>query len=133
MKAKRIIVSGLVIISCLVMVSSFVSKHKFNTINSPKVAWSIIAVNSTSKKYITIKDNSRSLQETGDNGRISISRVIIATPQNSYNIFMEYLAANGYTLLENETNGSILCIEKSGQKEHVEFKVNGYYSLWSWI
>ena len=60
------------------------------------------------------------------------NRIVIAAPDNSYQIMAEALEAEGYVIHEDDQMGSLHHISKDGKSEYLHFRVNGYYSLWKW-
>ena len=132
MKIKKKFIVIIPILCVLVVGLSILSEQKFGTINFPYVASAIIKVNITDKKLVIVKNKEQILQQNSDNSFASPTKVIIATPQKSYDVFMDYIKKEGYIIIDDETFGSVVTIEKSGQKQKVEFKVNSYYSIWLW-
>ncbi len=59
-------------------------------------------------------------------------RVVIARPERFQAAFEAYVAAEGYTYLEEERLGKLHYIEKEGEKELVRLHGNRFYSIWSW-
>ena len=61
------------------------------------------------------------------------NRIVVATPDNSYQNMVQILQAEGYVVHEEERMGSMIAISKNGGQEQVLFSVNGNYSLWKWM
>lgn len=59
-------------------------------------------------------------------------KVVLAQPDNGWDLFLEAMKKDGYSYLEDERLGSMCVFEKGGVKENVSFDVNGYYSKWQW-
>ena len=105
----------IVIILCVCIV---VSATKFRTINFPKVIGAIVSISNGKTDYVELK--------TGPN------KIVIASPENTMNVFEEYIAENGYSVLEDEQLGSLFVIARGEKREYVFISINKYYSLWQW-
>lgn len=119
-RKKRMILAACTIFIVLVLcVSMIVSVSKFGTVNFPKVIQALQAISNGESNYVEIKD--------------SPSRIVLASPERSMEVFKAYLNENGYVIVEDEQLGAVFVIAKGEEREKVVFSVNGYYSLWRWI
>ncbi|MDE6020732.1 MAG: zf-HC2 domain-containing protein [Ruminococcus sp.] len=114
---RRIAIFSAVLAVFLVFTASFASYVKFSTPNFFASGRGLMQIMASDTPYVEIQ---------------SSPRVIIAQPQNSWDLFLEFVESEGYTFLDEEQMGANCVIEKDGKKEHVWFSVNGYYSKWSW-
>lgn len=110
---KEIIIGGIAVI--LIIASCFVSYDKFGTFNPIK------GVVGFSKIVIFDEDYA----EVGDS-----PRVILTSPGNSREIFMEIIEGEGYEYVEQ--TGSVHIIEKDGKTEAVSSNINKHIGRWSW-
>lgn len=106
------------IILSFVVYFTIVSGIKFGVVNPIASGIGVIQIIAFNTKYVEIQ---------------SSPRVIIAKPNNSWQLFIKTIKSEGYTYLENEQMGSICTIRKGGVKEAVIFSTNEYYSKWSWV
>lgn len=113
----RIAIVSVVLAVFLMLTASFASYINFNTPNFFASGIGLIQIMASDTPYVEIQ---------------SSPRVIIAQPQNSWDLFLEFVESEGYTFLGEEQMSANCVIEKDGKKEHVWFSVNGYYSKWSW-
>lgn len=116
-KKKRLITVITIVLALLIALSSFISIYKFNVRNPFKTGIGLIQILMTDKEYVELQ---------------SSPKVIIAQPDDSFEVFLNYVSKEGYTYLEDERMGAMHVIEKDGIKENVIFKVNKYYSKWAW-
>ena len=80
----------IVIVVCAVFTLSVLSMGalsfvKFGTINFPKTVIAFVSISSGDAEYVEIKS--------------APNKIIMATPNNSMQVFEEYLTDNGYTFL----------------------------------
>lgn len=59
-------------------------------------------------------------------------RVILAKPDNAYDLLIRVMQEEGYTHVEEETMGSMQVFEKDSRKERMFFSVNKVFSKWIW-
>lgn len=118
MKEKYKAIIAALILVILAASVSFVSYVKFATPNFLSAAAGLIKVCATDVEYAEIKKD---------------SRVIVAKPDNAMYLFKATLISEGYEFIDEERDGSIIAVQKDGEKEHIHFSVNEYYSLWEWL
>lgn len=116
-KKLRIVIVSAVLAVLLTLTASFVSYLKFNTPNFFAAGMGLIRITFSDTQYVEIQHS---------------PRVIIASPQDSMQLFLDTIESEGYTYSEEERYGALFVIEKDGEKENVLFSANGYYSKWSW-
>jgi hypothetical protein len=114
----------IVIIVCSILVVGMMSMSalsfaKFGTFNFPKATMALISISSGNDEYVEVKSDP--------------NKIIIATPDNSMQVYEEYLTESGYTILEDEQLGSLIIVSQDGEKETVAFSVNKYCSVWQWV
>jgi hypothetical protein len=114
----------IVIIVCSILVVGMMSMSalsfaKFGTFNFPKATMALISISSGNDEYVEVKSDP--------------NKIIIATPDNSMQVYEEYLTESGYTILEDEHLGSLIIVSQDGEKETVAFSVNKYCSVWQWV
>lgn len=114
---RRIAIASFMISVILILTASFVSYLKFNTPNFFSAGIGLIRIMITDTPYTEIQKS---------------PRVIIAQPENSAELFLEFVESEGYTYLEEEQMGGMLIIERDGKKENVFYSLNGYFSKWTW-
>ena len=117
-KKGMILAAGAIFIVLVLCVSMLVSVSKFGTVNFPKVIQALQAISNGESDYVEIKD--------------APSRIVLASPERSMEVFKAYLNENGYVIVEDEQLGAVFVIAKGEEREKVVFSVNGYYSLWRW-
>lgn len=119
-KRLAIIAASSIVTAILFLTVSlgFVSYAKLGTFNFPKAAIAFISISTGNAEYVEIGSEQ--------------NKVILATPNDSWSVFENYLAENGYNILEEEHLGSLIVVEKDGGKEHIFFSVNRYFSTWQW-
>lgn len=113
----RIAIISVVLVTFLSLTASFVSYISFNAPNFISSGIGLIKIMASDTPYVEIQ---------------SSPRVIIAQPQDSMDLFLDFVESEGYTYLADEQSGGLCVIEKDGKKENVFFAVNEYYSKWSW-
>ena len=59
-------------------------------------------------------------------------RVIFASPEGAQDTLDSYMEKRGFEEVEDMRMGSILVYRKGDMIEKLNYKVNGYYSMWSW-
>lgn len=118
-KEKKIrvwIAMGIVIVF-LLAISSYISYSKFNVVNPVSSGIGVVRILANNASYVEIQHS---------------PKVILAQPENSLQMFKDYINSRGYTLLPDEQMGAMHVIEKDGKKEHVLVSVNAYFSKWQW-
>lgn len=116
-KKMRIFVVSTILVILLSLFSSFVSYVNFNTPNFLASGFGVLRILFTDTETLEIRKS---------------PRIVLASPENSWQLFLDTIEAEGYTYLEEERMGGLCVIEKDGQKERVFFSVNGYFSKWIW-
>ena len=114
---KKILLIIFIFIAFLLLVSSFVSYVKFNTINPFATGYGLLRIMVFNVDYEEIQSN---------------PRVIIAKPDYAWQLFLDTIEKEGYTYLKEERMGSLCSFKKNGKRERVFFSVNGYFSKWIW-
>ena len=59
-------------------------------------------------------------------------RVVLASPEKAQDTLDSYMEKRGFEEVEDMRMGSILVYRKGDIIEKLNYKVNGYYSIWSW-
>jgi hypothetical protein len=118
-RTKLIVIIVCSILAVGMMSMSALSFAKFGTFNFPKATMALISISSGNDEYVEVKSDH--------------NKIIIATPDNSMQVFEEYLTESGYTILEDEQLGSLIIVSQDGEKETVAFSVNKYCSVWQWV
>lgn len=112
---KYIITTG--IFAFLVLTSCLISIKKFGVVNPIATGVGVIKILATDAESAEIQKS---------------PRVVLAKPDKGWDLFLETMKMDGYSYLEEERLGSACVFEKDGAKEIVFFKVNSYYSKWTW-
>lgn len=116
-RKKRIVIFSIVILFFLLLTATFLSYMKFEVFNPFTSSVGIIKILATDKPYVVIQKN---------------PKVILAQPDNTWEHFLSYMNEEEYTYLEKERLGNRCFFMKDQQKVNVSFKMNGYYSQWTW-
>ena len=110
------IIRNVMIIAIIFIISGcFISYAKFGNANFPKTFISLIRIVCNEDDYIKVK---------------STPKVIVAKPSQA--LFENFLANEGYRILEDDQLGSVYTVEKQGVQEQISFSINRYYSKWIW-
>ncbi|MBP5160264.1 MAG: hypothetical protein ILP10_08220 [Lachnospiraceae bacterium] len=123
MKRKRhvgmiVLIAVLALVLLILCAGTIICAVKFGTCNFPKVISALDSIANGNIEYVEIKP--------------SPNKVVLASPEQPMQSFEGYIAANGYTIAEEEQLGSMIVITKGEKKEIVHFSANKYYSLWQW-
>lgn len=120
MKSKIKLAVTILAITIFTVVSSFVSYYHFATLNFVRAAACLTKVYLTENEYAEVRSN---------------PRVVIAKPNddNAMKLFEDTLTSEGYEFIDEERYGSIITVQKDGEKEHIHFSGNKYYSVWEWV
>ena len=59
-------------------------------------------------------------------------RVVFANPEGGQDTLDSYMQERGFEKVEDMRMGSILVYRKGDMIEKLNYKVNGYYAMWSW-
>lgn len=110
---KGIIIGAVSVV--LIIALCLVSYDKFRTINPIKSGVGLAKIYFSDEDYAEVNDS---------------PRVILTDPENSKEIFIEIIENEGYEYVEQM--GSVHIIEKNGEKESVDSRINKYVGRWSW-
>jgi hypothetical protein len=116
-KRLRVLIAAGVLLVIVLLSSAFFSYVKLNTANPFSAGIGLVRIMVTDTEYVEIQ---------------SSPRVVVAKPDNAWQLFLDTIKSEGYTYLEDERMGSLCTIEKGGNKERVFFSANGYFSKWEW-
>lgn len=116
MKKAKIILTIAALVVCF-GVSIFISINKFGVTNPLSVIGGLYQISFTDTKYVEIQKS---------------PKVIIAKPNSSNNLLIDYMESQGYSENKEGRLGSILEFTQAEHIKYVDFSVNGYYSLWKW-
>lgn len=116
-RATKNILIILIIVIFLICASSFLSYMKFETANALSSGVGLAKILFTDIDYVEIQES---------------PRVILAQPENSFDLLLDMMQDDGYTYLADETLGSMHVFEKNGVRERMFFSVNKYFSKWIW-
>ena len=115
---KRILLAVSALLVLLILGLLLGSYFIFGTANFVKVTDALVAVSSGKADYVEMSS--------------APNRIVLAAPDQSYQILVEALEAEGYTIHEEDQTGSLHHISKDGKSEYLFFRVNGVYALWKW-
>lgn len=110
---KEILFGGIAVV--LIVASCFVSYDKFRTFNPIKGGIGFAKIAIFNENFAEVNDS---------------PRVILTTPENSKEIFMEIIEREGYEYVEQM--GAAHVIEKNGETETVSSDINKFIGRWSW-
>lgn len=118
-KRRRWTIIAVVALLFVILFSSFLSYVQFGVVNPIRSGIGVLQILATDKAYVEIG---------------SQPKVVLAQPEGApWEFFLSVMEQEGYTYLEEEQMGAMCVFEKDGRKEHVMFRVNGYYAQWTWV
>jgi len=113
---KNVLILAIIIIA-FALISSFLSYMKLEVANPLASGLGLAKILFTDTEYVEVQDS---------------PRVILAKPDNAYDLLIRVMQEEGYTHVEEETMGSMQVFEKDSRKERMFFSVNKVFSKWIW-
>ncbi|SBW01247.1 conserved exported hypothetical protein [uncultured Eubacteriales bacterium] len=114
---KRIIIAAisLLIIGSLVCLVSY---DKFHVVNPISSGIGFLKILTGKEEYVVIQESPK--------------RVVLASPDRAWDLFLKTMEQDGYTYSESERMGALCFFTKENKKVEVFFSLNAYYSIWEW-
>jgi hypothetical protein len=106
-----------IVIVILALLTSFWSHMKLEVTNPLASGRGLFKILFTNTEYVEIQES---------------PRVILAKPDNAFDLLLKKMQDEGYTHIEEETLGSMRVFEKDGKRERLFISTNKYFSKWIW-
>lgn len=116
-KRMRAFALAAVLTVTFTLTASFISFVKLDTPNFVSAGAGLAKIMLTDAEYVRIQ---------------SEPRVVLAKPDNAFELFIKTVESENYTYSEENRYGSIHELQKDSVKYQVHFSVNRYFSKWSW-